>query len=113
MLWETNVRATGVRRFPDPVGWAAAMPVEGRADVGSFWSGHPETYGAGARRPRRDDATLGNQAGFMATRAQLEHLHGTACPGGFFPPYDDAHWRGDSLQRHSVEFWSGGFQMFG
>lgn len=114
IMWETNVQATGVRRFPEPIGWAAAMPVEDRSDVGSFWSGYPATYGEeNGKRPRRVDATIGNQAGFMATRAQIDYFHETACPGGFLPPFDDGHWKGDSLQRHSVEFWSGGFQLFG
>jgi hypothetical protein len=83
------------------------MPVEDRADVGSYWSGHPDVYGAAdMKRPRRVDATLGQQAGFMATRGQIEYFHDVACPGGFLPPYDDVRqWKGDSLQRHSVEFW--------
>ncbi|KAL3817659.1 hypothetical protein ACHAXA_002004, partial [Cyclostephanos tholiformis] len=113
VMWETNVQATGVREYPHPLGWVAAMPVEDRADVGSYWSGHPDVYGAmDMKRPRRLDSTLGQQAGFMATRGQIEYFHDVACPGGFLPPYDDVrHWKGDSLQRHSVEFWSGGFQV--
>ncbi|KAL3762390.1 hypothetical protein ACHAW5_004707 [Stephanodiscus triporus] len=50
----------------------------------------------------------------METRAQVECFHDVACPGGFLPPYNDVgHWKGDSMQRQSVEFWSGGFQLFG
>jgi hypothetical protein len=115
VMWETNVQATGVREYPHPLGWVAAMPVEDKADVGSFWSGHPDVYGnTNMKRPRRLDATLGQQAGFMATRGQIEYFHDVACPGGFLPPYDDVkQWKGDSLQRHSVEFWSGGFQVHG
>ena len=114
VMWETNIQATGVRRYPEPVGWVAAMPVEDRADVGSYWSGYPGVYGKGnVKRPHRIDATIGNQAGFMATRSQIQYFHDTACPGGFLPPFEGKHWRGDSLQRHSVEFWSGGFQLFG
>jgi hypothetical protein len=26
VIWETNIQATGVRKYPDPIGWAAAMP---------------------------------------------------------------------------------------
>lgn len=26
VMWETNIQATGVRHFPEPIGWAAAMP---------------------------------------------------------------------------------------
>lgn len=113
VMWETNIQATGVRKLPDPIGWVGMLPVEDRADVGSYWSGFPDVYGElDMKRPRRIDSTLAQQAGFMATRSQLEYFH-RACPGGFFPPYDDKHWKGDSLQRHSVEFWSGGFQLFG
>lgn len=114
VMWETNIQASGVRRFPSPLGWVGVMPVETRADVGSYWSGFEGVFGASEKkRPRRIDATIGNQAGFMATRKQIEYFHAAACPGGFLPPYNDAHWRGDSLQKHSVEFWSGGFQLFG
>ena len=37
------------------------------------------------KRPRRVDETIGNQAGFMATRSQIEYFHNEACPGGFLP----------------------------
>jgi len=112
VMWETNIHATGVRKYPDPIGWVAAMPVEDRADVGSFWSGYTKEQ-PHLKRPRRLDETIGNQAGFMASRSQIEYFHSKACPGGFLPPFDSKHWKGDSLQRHSVEFWSGGFQLFG
>ena len=26
VMWETNIQATGVRRFPEPIGWTATMP---------------------------------------------------------------------------------------
>ena len=114
VLWETNIQATGVRKLPQPIGWVAVLPVEDRSDVGSWWSGYPDTYGeTNIKRPRRIDATLAQQAGFMATRSQIQYFHDVACPGGFLPPFDSNHWKGDSLQRHSVEFWSGGFQLFG
>jgi len=112
VMWETNIQATGVRKYPNPIGWVAVMPVEDKADVGSFWSGYTKEQ-PNLKRPRRVDETIGNQAGFMATRSQVEYFHNKACPGGFLPPFDSQHWKGDSLQRHSVEFWSGGFQLFG
>mmetsp|Transcript_6937 Transcript_6937/g.15140 ORF Transcript_6937/g.15140 Transcript_6937/m.15140 type:complete len:535 (+) Transcript_6937:18-1622(+) len=111
VIWETNVGAAGVREYPEPIGWVGAMPVEDRADVGSYWSGEGQVLKMS--RPRRLDATLGQQAGWMATRSQVEYFHHEACPGGFLPPFDQNHWKGDSLQRHAVEFWSGGFQLFG
>ena len=38
------------------------MPVEDRADVGSFWSGYVKDEPK-LKRPRRVDETIGNQAG--------------------------------------------------
>ncbi len=113
VIWETNIGAAGVRKYPEPIGWVGAMPVEDRADVGSYWSGEGQVYEPNMSRPRRLDATLGQQAGWMATRSQVEYFHHEACPGGFLPPFDQVHWKGDPLQRHAVEFWSGGFQLFG
>lgn len=57
-----NILATGVRKYPAPIGWVAAMPVEDRADVGSFWSGYTKEQPQ-LKRPRRIDETIGNQAG--------------------------------------------------
>jgi hypothetical protein len=89
------------------------MPVQDVADVGSYWSGEGGIFGSEMTRPRRLDATLGQQAGWMATRSQVEYFDQEACPGHFLPPFDDKHWDEDSLKRHAVEFWSGGFQLFG
>lgn len=113
VIWETNVGAMGARKYPLPVGWVGALPVQDSADVGSYWSGEGGVLTMS--RPRRVDSTLGQQAGWMATRSQVEYFHHSACPGGFLPPFeeDDPHWRGDSLQRYAVEHWSGGFQLFG
>lgn len=61
-----NIHATGVRKYPDPIGWVAAMPVEDRADVGSFWSGYTKDN-PNLKRPRRVDETIGNQAGKSET----------------------------------------------
>ena len=58
LLYAANIHGTGVRKYPDPIGWVAAMPVEDRADVGSFWSGYTKE-GPDLKRPRQ----LGNQAG--------------------------------------------------
>lgn len=116
LIWETDVSAMGVRHYPGGIGWAAAMPVEDRADVGSYWSGEGHNYGDPAmKRPRRVNALLGQQAGWMATRSQILYFHEHACPGGFLPPFDGDEWVNDSLQTRNgaVEFWSGGYQLFG
>lgn len=62
LLCAANIHATGVRKYPNPIGWTAAMPVEDRADVGSFWSGYKKEE-PNLKRPRRVDETIGNQAG--------------------------------------------------
>ncbi len=116
VLWETDISATGVRHYPGEIGWAAAMPVEDRADVGSYWSGEGNAYNDPSfKRPRRVDSLLGQQAGWMATRSQVLYFHKHACPGGFLPHFDGKDWFHDSLQTRNgaVEFWSGGYQLFG
>ena len=117
LLWETDISAMGVRRYPGGIGWAATQPVEDRADVGSYWSGVGHQFGDGdMKRPRRVNSLLGQQAGWMATRSQVLYFHEHACPGGFLPPFDGwKDWVNDSLQTRNgaVEFWSGGYQLFG
>eukprot|EP00804_Cyclotella_cryptica_P019268 CCRYP_006171-RC/>CCRYP_006171-RC protein AED:0.20 eAED:0.20 QI:1367/0.5/0.66/1/0/0.33/3/0/96 len=84
VLWETNIQATGCGDIQILSG--GLLPCH-RADVGSWWSGYPDIYGEpNMKRPRRVDETIGNQAGFMATRSQIEYFHNKACPGGFLPP---------------------------
>ncbi|KAL3827174.1 hypothetical protein ACHAXA_006729 [Cyclostephanos tholiformis] len=116
LLWETDISAMGVRHYPGDIGWAAAMTVEDRADVGSYWSGMGHNYDDPAmKRPRRVNSLIGQQAGWMATRSQVIYFHEHACPGGFLPPFDGKEWLNDSLQTRNgaVEFWSGGYQLFG
>lgn len=116
LLWETDISAMGVRHYPGNIGWAAAMTVEDRSDVGSYWSGMGHNYDdPNMLRPRRVNSLLGQQAGWMATRSQILYFHEHACPGGFLPPFDGEAWFNDSLQTRNgaVEFWSGGYQLFG
>lgn len=116
LLWETDISAMGVRHYPGGIGWAAAMTVEDRADIGSYWSGEGNVYNdPDMKRPRRVNSLIGQQAGWMATRSQILYFHEHACPGGFLPPFDGDEWYNDSLQTRNgaVEFWSGGYQLFG
>lgn len=116
LLWETDISAMGVRHYPGNIGWAAAMTVEDRADIGSYWSGEDNVYNdKDMKRPRRVNSLIGQQAGWMASRSQILYFHEHACPGGFLPPFDGKDWFNDSLQTRNgaVEFWSGGYQMFG
>ena len=72
-LHAANIHATGVRKYPDPIGWVAVMPVEDRADVGSFWSGYSKEE-PNLKRPRRVDETIGNQAGELVTLIHTDPL---------------------------------------
>jgi hypothetical protein len=84
LLWETDITAMGVRHYPGNIGWAAAMTVEDRADVGSYWSGIGHNFDDPSMFcPRRINLLLGQQAGWMATRSQILYFHEHACPGGF------------------------------
>lgn len=110
-LWETNVRALGLRKLPEPLGWVAFLPSVSRID--SYWSGTDGAYGKNAKRPGRDGNLFAQQAGVVATREQIHRFH-KACPGGYLPPFSDGFWGDQSgLRPQNVEFWSGGYQLFG
>ena len=89
LLWETDISAMGVRHYPGNIGWGAAMTVEDRSDVGSYWSGEGHNFNDQKMktRPRRVNSLIGQQAGWMATRSQILYFHEHACPGGFLPPF--------------------------
>lgn len=118
VLWETSIEAIGVRQFPEPIGWAGLLigiqPADNKnATIGSFWSGEDGAFGKGVTRPGRKGEMMAQQAGFMATRAQID-LFQNKCPGGFLPPFDSDFWNGNGgLKPQNVEFWSGGYQLFG
>lgn len=104
----------GVRKFPN-VGWIAMLPgskLPNSAKVPTYWSGADGVYG-NMVRPGGSGNYFANAAGFMITRKQLDHLP-EICPGGFLPPFVDNVWRGhNGLKPQNVEFWSGGYQLFG
>ena len=84
LLWETDISAMGVRHYPGGIGWAAAMTVEDRADIGSYWSGEGNIYNdVDMKRPRRVNSLIGQQAGWMASRSQILYMHEHACPGEY------------------------------
>ncbi|KAL7547344.1 hypothetical protein ACHAWF_010659, partial [Thalassiosira exigua] len=116
LLWETDVSAVGVRRYPGEIGWAAAMPVGDRSNVGSYWSGEGHNFGdPKMKRSGRMELLFGQQAGWMATRSQVLYFHERACPGGFLPPFEGKEQAHHPSQTRivTVEFWSGGLQLFG
>jgi hypothetical protein len=49
----------------------------------------------------------------MATKLQISRWHNRQCLGGFLPPYDSPFFTWDGLDNRSVEYWSGGVNLFG
>lgn len=101
VLWETSIEAIGVRQFPEPIGWVGLLigiqPSDNKnATIGSFWSGEDGAFGRGVTRPGRKGDMMAQQAGFMATREQID-LFQNKCPGGFLPPFDSDFWNGNGM----------------
>lgn len=111
MTWEVGIKGFSVRRFPDPIGWVALLPgtkeKKTGQTIGHYWSGE---YNNLDKRTGADGKYFGQQAGFMATRSQIKRFTEN-CPSGFFlPPFEQ---RDDGLAGKNVEYWSGGYQLFG
>jgi len=97
VLWETSIKAIGVRKFPDPIGWAGLLiGIHPSNDnyIGSYWSGEDGAFGKEEKRPGRSGEMMAQQAGFMASRAQIRYFH-KMCPGGFLPPFNASYWSGN------------------
>jgi len=119
MAWETRIHGMSVRHFPEPVGWAALIPgprqMPKEEAFGSRWSGAAGEFGHYNRPGEREPQLFAQQGGWMATREQVLYFD-EACPEGFLPPFKSTKLRKhgmDPSQPHNVEFWSGGFQLFG
>lgn len=97
VIWETSIRAIGVRKFPYPIGWAGLLigihPSEDNY-IGSYWSGEDGAFGKEEKRPGRSGEMMAQQAGFMASRSQIKYFH-KMCPGGFLPPFNSSYWSGN------------------
>jgi hypothetical protein len=123
ILWETNVKALGVRKMPveSTLDWVVLQRgprVEQlELKIGDYWSG-VDGYFSNAEDPserkRPDTKTfryINNQGGWMASKKQIWEWH-ESCPGGFLPPYEDPEYHLDGLDKRNVEFWSGGLSLF-
>jgi hypothetical protein len=111
--WEAALPSFAVR-FLDHVGWIATLPVSQRTKkVGAYWAGNvgdAETIKKG--RPLGADAKyFAQQGGWMASREQVSRWD-SACTGGFLPPFTEPLAHNGGLD-NNVEFWSGGFHLFG
>jgi hypothetical protein len=116
-LWETGIRALGIRHLPG-IGYVAFQrgPTarEGEEDlvIADYWAGMDGYFGKD-RRPRGGEFSfINNQGGWMATREQIWEWNTEICLGGFLPPYDSPHFNHDGLDQRNVEWWSGGMGMF-
>lgn len=124
ILWETNIRALGVRKMPVPsmLDWVLLQRGPRVLDVNlkieDYWSGTDGYFMGGkndANRYRPDERKfqyVNNQGGWMATRSQLWEWHNEICAGGFLPPFDSPDFPLDGLDKRNVEYWSGGLSIF-
>ena len=122
MLWETHVKALGVRQMPESswLDWVVLQrgPNQSKLDpnrevIGDYWSNrHGDYYPDLNRRPAPQEFKyINNQGGWMATQQQLVRWHTAQCPGGFLPPYEAPHYQYDGLDMRNVEWYSGGMQL--
>ena len=49
----------------------------------------------------------------MANRQQIIDFDRLCKSNGFLPPYDEPEFMSEGLHQKNVEFWSGGYQLFG
>jgi len=108
MGWEWNSDSFDFVKLPEPVGEIVALL--------------PTVGVARAKRPSDDkqhnhwNAQLfAQQAGVMATREQVLKFD-EACTSRYLPPFDEGRESSmvnQGLEVHNVEFWSGGFHLFG
>lgn len=115
MTWETTIGSFSLRKFDDPLGWAALLPgrkkLKSGEIIGSYWSG--EDGSLGKRLGAGDGKLFGQQGGFMASREQILDFDRLCQGEGFLPPFDEPFFPDEGLHMKNVEFWSGGYQLFG
>lgn len=119
-LWETGVKALGVRKMPEGsfLNWVMMQrgpninKLEKAEIIGEYWAGRDGALG----NEKRPNPTVGpfinNQGGWMGTRKQIWNWHTRVCPGGFLPPYEPPDYNYDGLDLRNVEYWSGGMHLF-
>mmetsp|Transcript_12617 Transcript_12617/g.25255 ORF Transcript_12617/g.25255 Transcript_12617/m.25255 type:complete len:522 (-) Transcript_12617:196-1761(-) len=128
MTWECGLAGMSVRKFPGAMEWMALLPGPrarevqrlGFEPVTGYWTGSDGDFKgidfSGYQRPEaRHPRFFTQQGGWMATRDQVATFD-EICREGFLPPFKPSELRSDGLdpkQPHNVEFWSGGFQLFG
>lgn len=128
-IWETNLRALGIRKMPETsiLDWVVLQRgrrtmvpdkvqqrwVQVDVTIGDYWAGRDGNFEIGYGRPdTKQFVYLNNQGGWMATRQQLWEWHTDFCQGGFLPPFDSPHFNLDGLDTRNIEYWSGGLHIF-
>ena len=87
-LWETNIKALGVRHIDD-LGWVALLrgPRNRSGEKGltlaDYWSGTKKYFGKDGKRPAPGSFDhINNEGGWMGTRQQIWEWHTEICLGG-------------------------------
>lgn len=127
VIWETSVKALSVRQMPQSrlknkydenlIDWIGLLPgpkrhLKTKEKLGGYWSGRDGAYGDVKNKPSAAAPDLlAPQGGWMATRDQLLRMQ-DHCMGNFLPPFDDPIFKKDGQETDSLDYWSGGFQLY-
>lgn len=121
VIWETAIEGLSVRRMPthSMLDWVALLNIKASPNVVSgYWTGTdgvllPEFS---RKPPTNDNQYIGQPAGWMASAKEILDFQSRICKGqSFLPPFNPPHMRDDGMgwTTDSVEFWSGGLQLWG
>jgi hypothetical protein len=121
-LWETGIKALGVRKMPgeSTLDWVVFQrgpsAVDAEDVIGDYWSGINNEFSKEPRPSSAEPNYVNNMAGWMASRAEIWKWHTELCHGGFLPPFDAPHFKLDGQYRvdddhRIVEYWSGSLQL--
>jgi hypothetical protein len=123
IVWESAIAGMHVRQMPKTsslLDWVAILPINGQSLlIPGYWSG---THGVlGPNQPKKPSSALNEymaqSAGWIASRPEVMDYQVNLCRGksSFVPPFEAPHVMDDGLSffADSVEYWSGGLQLWG
>jgi hypothetical protein len=122
MIWETSIPGLFVREMPSRpkqlLDWVALLPIKGTSNtVEGYWSGTNGALGSTILKKPASTVNhfIGQSAGWMASAQEVMDYENKLCHGGFLPPFDAPRYSLDGMgfMTDSVEYWSGGLQMWG
>ena len=110
--------------------WVAVLPIKGEPlSMPAYWSGKADLVSSSTssgdqttKQKKRPSSVLneyiGQSAGWMATQHEILDYNYKLCKGkgsSFLPPFESSYIKDDgySFATDSVEFWSGGLQLWG